>query len=330
MDKHESQPILTLCIPTYNRAKFLNESLRLLGTQVKDLSNPNELELLVSDNHSSDNTKSVVKEHINKGLPITYIRNEQNLGMDGNFVSCFKKAKGKYVWLLGDDDYLLDGALERILSILKEKDYGLLHLNTYNNKNLSYLQEYPQPESFLTDVSYWITFISVNIVKTSYVLDIDFEKYMGSYFTLIPLYMTSALNERINGILYIKALDMGKDYSRNGGYNIFEVFINNFLGIWREMMYETTNFTNNFYSVKRDLFKGFLLFNIWNCMILKRKGNYSTQNGWKIIFKNYAMCPYFYSNIMKMVFKKTTLRLKSILNKKNSINQSSCIRSNNC
>ena len=93
------QPLLTLCIPTFNRAPFLDILLSKIEKQTGEFVNIRFLELIVSDNCSNDNTSQIVHKYLNKGLAITYIRNDSNLGMDGNFVQCFKKATGKYIWL---------------------------------------------------------------------------------------------------------------------------------------------------------------------------------------------------------------------------------------
>jgi len=121
-------PILSICIPTWNRSKILDISLKNFLDQIKDVNLP-ELELYVSDNCSEDETEQVVKKYISQGLPITYNRNESNIGAAGNFVKCMQWASGKYILLLGDDDVLKQGALKYILDMLRGKDYGLLHLN---------------------------------------------------------------------------------------------------------------------------------------------------------------------------------------------------------
>ena len=42
--------------------------------------------------------------------------------MDGNFVYCFQNATSKYVWVLGDDDYLIEGTISRLLEIMDSED----------------------------------------------------------------------------------------------------------------------------------------------------------------------------------------------------------------
>lgn len=307
----KDKPLLSLCIPTYNRAPYLDELLNRIGKQIHKLESEDMIELMVSDNCSDDGTQEVVSTHIERGLNIRYEKNKTNLGMDGNFVSCFKKATGKYIWLLGDDDYLVENTLHRILDCLNEEEIGLLHLKMRNNEQS--ITTFSNKYDFYTQVSYWITFISANIVNSKYVNEISFQEYMGTYFTLIPLYMTAANKERINKTYNYKSLDTGKDYTRNGGYNFFQVFVVNFLEIWKEMTRSIPE-TNKLYRyVKKDLYKNFLLPNIIKIIIDNKKGKYEDNNAIKILFKYYGLNCYAYKSLIsKIMFRKICL-LKSKL-----------------
>ena len=119
-------PLLSICIPTWNRSKFLRISLESFLEQIKDI-DISELELYVSDNCSDDDTPNVVQEYIARKLPITYNRNETNIGAAGNFRKCMEWASGKYILLLGDDDILKPGAVKLILDVIRNNDYGLVH-----------------------------------------------------------------------------------------------------------------------------------------------------------------------------------------------------------
>ncbi|MDR1684183.1 MAG: glycosyltransferase family 2 protein [Elusimicrobiota bacterium] len=107
-------PLLSVCIPTYNRAKELDVLLSSLTAQ--DMTG---VEIIVSDNASCDNTKAVVEKYGKKIKNIFYYANESNLGFDANILAAVARAKGKYCWLLGSDDALHKGALARALGYLK-------------------------------------------------------------------------------------------------------------------------------------------------------------------------------------------------------------------
>lgn len=110
-------PLLTIGIPTFNRAHFLAKMLTSLIEQI-DKSITDLIEIIVSDNASTDNTADIVSYFSNRmpGLYISYYRHEKNLGIDANIYKVMKLARGKYVFILSDDDILIPGALSRILN----------------------------------------------------------------------------------------------------------------------------------------------------------------------------------------------------------------------
>ena len=92
MDK---RPILSIAIPTYNRVNNLKQALSKVLEYTKGM----DIEIFISDNASTDETQAYVQE-IRQIYPyIGYYRNETNLGLDGNFLNCFNRAKGKYLWM---------------------------------------------------------------------------------------------------------------------------------------------------------------------------------------------------------------------------------------
>jgi glycosyltransferase involved in cell wall biosynthesis len=123
-----NRPLLTIAIPTYNRAKYLTDLLDSLADQ---LIGQTEIELLISDNASSDETPAVVREFEKKGLHLRSLRNGTNIGSDANFLQCFTEASGKYVWLLGDDEIVLPGSIGTIVSLIEKGDYALVYVSSY-------------------------------------------------------------------------------------------------------------------------------------------------------------------------------------------------------
>lgn len=90
-------PKVSVCVPTFNRAAFLRESLPTLLQQDTD-----DYEVLVVDNHSTDDTAEVVRSFNDRR--IRYVRNERNLGSRGNWNRCIDLAAGEYVAICHDDD----------------------------------------------------------------------------------------------------------------------------------------------------------------------------------------------------------------------------------
>jgi len=108
-----NNPLLSICIPTYNRAEFLKDALDSIITQINE---NNNVEICVSDNASEDNTEDLVIEYQRKSpIPIIYHKNEKNMGADYNFMKAVEIANGEYCWLLGSDDIIEEGGVDTIL-----------------------------------------------------------------------------------------------------------------------------------------------------------------------------------------------------------------------
>lgn len=298
--------LLTIAIPTYNRAQYLYVSLSRIFEQIKGLQD--YVEIIVSDNCSQDNTKAIVEDYISKGLNIEFIRNSENIGMDGNFVQCFKKAKGEYVWILGDDDYLLNGTIEFIVRIIRKGDYGLIHLKIGKTQVVPYVV-YRDYKKFYSEISYWITYISSNIVRTKYVQMIDFNKYMGSYFTLIPLYMKALSTHETNVMVYTKVFEEGAAFESNGGYNFFEVFVKNYLNIVKESVSQKTIPYWRYELEKYRVYRCYLYPSIYNLLVYrKNKHNYDTSGAFKFLGQKYWYEPYFLPSLILFVIRRLLIR----------------------
>lgn len=120
-------PLLSICITTFNRAGWLALSLknleRLLPAPRADV------EIVVCDNTSTDGTPQVVEPYLGRA-DFRYRRNPANVGMLGNLQVTAHEARGRFVWVLGDDDLVKPGAIEHLLSIIRDRpDLALIYLN---------------------------------------------------------------------------------------------------------------------------------------------------------------------------------------------------------
>jgi glycosyltransferase involved in cell wall biosynthesis len=87
--------------------------------QFKDNGVFNQVEVVISDNASTDNTTAIVKEFQNKFANIKYFRNETNLGFDRNILNIIEKSEGEYCLTIGDDDGFFPGSFSYILNKIK-------------------------------------------------------------------------------------------------------------------------------------------------------------------------------------------------------------------
>lgn len=117
---------LSICIPTYNRSEFLKECMNSVLASVAGRGS--EVEIVVSDNASTDGTADVVRA-FQKTCPwIRFSRNEQNIGAERNFHLLATLAQGTNIWIFGDDDKMEPEAVARVLEKI-DAGYSLVICN---------------------------------------------------------------------------------------------------------------------------------------------------------------------------------------------------------
>jgi len=113
--------LLTIGIPTYNRCNLLRELLDSICKQAAKFDVADEVEIVVSDNASTDETQRVVADvQAQTRVNIVYHRNPANLGMVKNILKTAELATGQFWMFYGDDDLMPDGALPKILDVIRE------------------------------------------------------------------------------------------------------------------------------------------------------------------------------------------------------------------
>ena len=118
---------LSIAIPTHNRAHFLKEELDILLPQV--LTRKEEIEIIISDNVSTDDTESMMHKYMEiYGDVLFYFRQSVPLDFEDNFDFVIEHSLGEYIYLLGDDDLHSPDFLS-VLFRLMDKDYSIIHFN---------------------------------------------------------------------------------------------------------------------------------------------------------------------------------------------------------
>jgi glycosyltransferase involved in cell wall biosynthesis len=123
------EKLLSICIPTYNRAKALDRLLENLESEIADVSD--FIEICVSDNGSNDGTQEILKKW-GAMLPLALRRSEKNRGYDINALEVTKMASGKFLWHMGDDDLVVAGSVKRLVEDIRsigDKNVGVIYLN---------------------------------------------------------------------------------------------------------------------------------------------------------------------------------------------------------
>ncbi|MGL6283626.1 MAG: glycosyltransferase family 2 protein, partial [Microcoleaceae cyanobacterium] len=116
-------PLVSICIPTYNGERFIREA---LASTINQTYQP--LEIIVSDDHSQDQTVAIVQEFQAKNPQINCrLLQHKNYGLVGNLNFCIEQASGKYIKFLFQDDLLLPNCvLEMVKLAESDPEIGLV------------------------------------------------------------------------------------------------------------------------------------------------------------------------------------------------------------
>jgi abequosyltransferase len=182
---------LSICIATLNRAAFIGETLRSIGSQMQD-----EVEIVVLDGASKDATEQVVRS-LQEDIPqLRYVRQDCNRGVDRDYNAAVELATGEYCWLMSDDDLAKPGVVEAVLRAIDNHRYGLIILNSeVRTLTLSQLLDHNRlrfnedkvyrPEEFerlFEETSAYLSYIGAVVIRRDLWIARDRGAYFGSYF----------------------------------------------------------------------------------------------------------------------------------------------------
>lgn len=129
---NNEQPLLTVSIPTWNRCKLVSQLLDELIDQIHSESLQDTVRIVVSNNASTDNTRTAVLNRVDGNPFIFYSENDTNTGAKSNVLKSIELAPTPFVLFIGDDDRIRKGALKEIIGLLKEHPSAGLFLDTKN------------------------------------------------------------------------------------------------------------------------------------------------------------------------------------------------------
>lgn len=134
-----SHPLLSICVPSYNRPRQLGELLASIDGP------PDELEIVIAEDHAPERmaVRAIVAAYAAaSGYATHYHENPVNLGYDGNLRRLIECAQGDYVLFMGDDDRFVPGALTEFIAFLKQHRDMPYVLRTYLTEHPNGRTEY--------------------------------------------------------------------------------------------------------------------------------------------------------------------------------------------
>jgi abequosyltransferase len=198
---------LSIAIPTYNGSRYIREALDSIISQLEDIHE--EVEVVISDNASTDQTPEIIRDYQSKYSFIKYFRNEENLGADRNFDLAVRRSTGEYAWLFSDDDKLKPGAIKRVLEALEKYpnigliwvNYGIydenLSLCSIERRDLKTMEDVycNSADEFYTTTHILSTACSTNIVKRTSWNNVDKDGFIGSNFIHVGVISSYLIRE---------------------------------------------------------------------------------------------------------------------------------------
>ena len=294
-----NKPLLSICIPTYNRADVIKNTIDSIVSQ-EHFINTDEVEIVISDNCSSDNTKDVVAEYVNK-FPnkVFYYRNQENI-RDKNFEKVLSYGNGQYLKLSNDTIIFTENSLKNICQDIQNfiKNKPILYFSSgFVNTSKRYIFA-PSMDKFLENASFGITAISsFGIWKDDYLQIKEFNR-----FSELQLVQTDVLlrqiKDRGNAIIINSYYFYNTVYKNKGGYNIAEVFGNNYLTILSDYVESHTLSKKAFEKEKKNILTRFInkfYFDFEGLFTYKKTGYF------KFLKKFYSLNLYFYLGLLKIL-----------------------------
>lgn len=285
--------LLTIAIPTWNRAVKLQTALDILLPQIIEFKD--DIEFIISDNASNDNTTEIVSIIKNKhsDFACVYYKQHENTGFFGNFHKCYELGTGKYFWLLSDDDYIFEGVIEQIINILRNNEVGAIFLNDWTiNENLKQKleSEFVNKKDFFSNRPYRHSLISSVIhrhnVKGN---DMIFEELKGNALIGYAVFLKAIYSYNKFAIIHGNALMVRNDsIIRFDALHIFTYDVN-----------EIVEYINNFYDKKviTKIINSFLKTNI-----SKHFKSYRFENKYKNNNANFVFFKKFYPYLNFWIF----------------------------
>ena len=195
----KSEPILTILITTYNRASVLDVLLDMLAHyQQKGI----EFNILVSDDCSSDNTSEICTKWDKTLQGFTYIRTEQNLGMDNNFRNVYENFHTDFCWLLGDTRHISLEGISSVIEALKTGHYDALILRCREEMPKERI-EYTDINTLMSEQGWHITNNASCVIPKRFINELLYKRYFGTTFLHMGIFVENICLMNHFRVLYL-------------------------------------------------------------------------------------------------------------------------------
>ncbi len=307
-------PILSICIPTYNRGEILAKTLE---GYIKDPAFDESVEIVISDNCSTDCTQELVSKYLIQYKNIKYKRLPENIGPDLNMNMVLSMGRGLYLKLMNDTVTLRSGVLKLILDVLGLERIGMKPIFFYQNISFSNSNKSiscSDLNELVSNVSFWVTWISNFGIWRK-----DFE-VLENKNRLAHLQFPHAdwtfrqITKNKSAIIQFDDYYNVAELGSKGGYNVFQTFGVNYLSLYDE--YLSASVLNK-YVIRKEkyrLFRYFLM-NWYQILVLSKDNKFifEKNNAFDILRTSYKNNPYFYLGILYLLILNVLRKTKKII-----------------
>lgn len=314
----ERQPILSICIPTYNRAEVLKQCLESIVTNNYFRE---DIEIVVSDNHSTDNTSSIVFEYSKHYSNIKYYRNKENIGGERNFIRVLNLATGRFRKLHNDYSVFTKEGLCVLYNAVLEniEERPLLLFGDWGAESVSkkYFSDF---NDFVRYTRFTLSWIGLHgFWESDFINMPDKDRKIETQFMQVD-WCLRLFNKKKLLLLYEYPY-VSRVYTSQpqGGYDFFETHITKFLSVYREYV-ESGDLTKETYSYLCEQVCCFMLgwldvlyFHIPKANT-KQAYSYELQSPIKIFIHAFWKYPWFYYRSAKYILHLLRIKIKNILN----------------
>jgi glycosyltransferase involved in cell wall biosynthesis len=145
-----NQPIVSICIPTYNGANFIDKCLQCAIDQTYPF-----IEIIINDDGSTDDTVSIIQHFQAIDKRIKFTQNSTNQGLVKNWNCCLTLAQGQYIKWLFQDDWMEPNAIEEFVKVAEQgyqlivsKRHYILPLNASKEDEIYYYRNIKKLENY--------------------------------------------------------------------------------------------------------------------------------------------------------------------------------------
>lgn len=262
----DNNVLLSICIPTYNRSNYLKQSLDSIVC-LKEFNEGSKVEIIISDNFSSDNTEILVKKYISLyGNKIKYYKNSSNIS-DKNFEKSLSYGNGEFLKLSNDTLIYTKDSLAEIILLIEESIINKPILFFLNDNSLATNKiEINTIDKLLKITSFKLGWIgSFGIWKSDFLELNDFSRRSNLQLAQIDVIFRVFLKKKCC-IIATKKIHTTLELNSKGGYDILEVFLENYIFLLKEQHFLGNLSLEVYKKEKKKILLSFILTLILNIL----------------------------------------------------------------